>query len=179
MPNPDQRLFEWDLGKEIDRYFDASSVSNEGQPRIVLLLGGPAAGKTSRRKECYSTGYVLVDAADIFLNLTRGEAFEFPDGFEEPMDLIGRFVAHRAVLERRNIVTELIGSEFEPTRDLIDAMRAIGYVVCVEAITCDIEEAVRRNLARGDDNISCYYAEPYQRRWLQEAARTALGPEDA
>lgn len=174
-----ERTFQWDLGAEIDRYFDASSVPSGEPPRIVMLMGGPASGKTTLRKQRYSTGYVLLDAAEIFLSLSRGEYFPFPEAFEEPMELIGRRVAQRAVVERRHIVTELIGSEFEPIKELIEAMRSIGYVVSVEAVTCDIDEAMRRNLARGDDNISCYYAEPYQRRWLQEAAQKALGPEDA
>lgn len=56
------------------------------------------------------------------------------------------------------------------TRGLIEAMRVMGYLVSIQGITCDIEEAQRRNLERGDDNISCYYAERYQRRWLLEAA---------
>ena len=30
--------------------------------------------------------------------------------------------------------------------------------------------------ARGNDNISCYYAEPYQRRWLLEAAAAIRSP---
>lgn len=128
------------------------------------------SGKTSIRKQQFSTGYVLVDAAEIFLNLSRGEFVPFPDAFEQPMDTIGGFVARRAVSERRHIVTELIGADYEPTKELIEAMRTIGYSVAVQAITCDVDEAWRRNLARGNDNISCYYAEPYQRRWLLEAA---------
>jgi hypothetical protein len=138
-------------------------------------LGGPAGGKTTIRKQKYSTGYVLVDSAEIFLSLSRGYFFPFPDAFEEPMQMIGSLVADRAVSERRHIVTEIIGSDFEPTKALIDAMRAIGYQVDIQAITCDIEEAQRRNLSRGDDCISAYFAEPYQRAWLQEAAVSELG----
>jgi hypothetical protein len=173
---PNERTFCWDLDAEINRYFDASSVPRGEPPRIVMLMGGPAAGKTTLRKQRYSTGYVLVDAAEIFLSLSRGEFLPFPDAFEEPMELVGQRVVRRAVAERRHIVTELIGSEFEPIKELIEAMRSIGYMVAVEAVTCDIDEAMRRNLSRGDDNISCYYAEPYQRRWLREAARKVQCP---
>jgi hypothetical protein len=49
-------------------------------------------------------------------------------------------------------------------------MRSIGYEISVNGVNCDVEEAQRRNLARGNDNISCYFAEKYQRRWLIEAA---------
>jgi hypothetical protein len=173
---PNERTFHWDLSAEIDRYFDESSVSSGEPPRIVILMGGPASGKTTFRKQRYSAGYVLVDAAEIFLNLSRGEYFPFPEAFEEPMEMIGRLVAQRAVAERRHIVTEVIGADFNTTNELIEAMFAIGYKISAEFINCDIEEAMRRNLARGDDSISCYYAEPYQRRWLLEAAGAVHGP---
>jgi hypothetical protein len=173
---PNERTFQWDLGVETDRYFDESSESHGETPRIVIFMGGPAAGKTTLRKQRCATGYVLIDAAEIFLSLSRGEYFPFPDAFEEWMEIIGRMVAQRAVAERRHIVIELIGSDLNATTDLFEAMRAIGYELDGEFIKCDVEEAQRRNLARGEDNISCYYAEPYQRRWLLEAARAAQPP---
>lgn len=46
-------------------------------------MGGVAAGKTTFRKHRFSTGYVLVDAAEIFLNLSRGEYFPFPGHLEQ------------------------------------------------------------------------------------------------
>ncbi len=174
---PEERVFQFDISAEIDRYFDDSSLSNGTQPRIVILMGGPAAGKTTVRKQRFSSGYVLVDAAEVFLSLSRGEYFDFPGPFAEFLDVIGPIIASQAIDERRHIVTELIGSDFEPTKALIDAMRAIGNGVEMQGITCDIEEAQRRNLNRGDDNISAYYAEHYQRAWLHEAAIAALNPE--
>jgi chloramphenicol 3-O-phosphotransferase len=170
----EERAFEINVGSEIDRYFDDSSIPQGESPRIVILMGGPAGGKTTIRKQRYATGYVLVDAGDIFIHLSRGEFFPFPEAFEEPMQIIGRLVAQRAISQRRHIVTELIGADFDATKAFIDAMVALGYRVEVQAITCNIEEAERRNLNRGDDNISCYYAEPYQRGWLHEAAIAAL-----
>ena len=137
----------------------------------------PAGGKTTLRKQHYSTGYVLVDAAEVFLSLSRGEYFDFPGPFGQMLDLIGPLIARRALRERRHIVTELIGAEVEPTKALMKAMRAIGYHIEMQAVVCDIEEAQRRNMSRGDDNISAYYAEPYQRSWLYGAATAAENPE--
>lgn len=174
---PEEQTSQFDVGAEIDRYFDGSSLSNGAEPRIVILMGGPATGKTSIRKQHFSTGYILVDAAEVFLRLSHGEYFDFPGPFHELLDVIGPLIARRAITERRHIVTELIGSEFETTKALIEAMRAIGYRVDVQAITCDIEEAQRRNLSRSDDNISAYYAEQYQLSWLQDAATSAINPE--
>jgi hypothetical protein len=162
------------LNAETDRYFESGSLPADGKPCLVLIMGGPATGKTTLRRQQYSTGFVLVDAADIFISLSRGGYYDFPEAFEEPMDLIGRLVANRAITERRNIVTEIIGSDFDATTELIEAMRSIGYKIEAVAVTCDIEEAMKRNLSRGEDNISSYFAEPYQRRWLIEAARESL-----
>jgi len=166
----------FDIGSEVDRYFDDSSVSRSEKACITILMGGCASGKTTIRKERFATGYVLVDAAEVFLSLSRGKFFPFPDTFEEPMNMIGRLVAKRAVSERRHIVTELIPFDFEGTKSLIDAMNSIGYLVTVQTITCDPDVGWQRNVARADDNISCCYAEPYQLRWLLDAATGALEP---
>lgn len=162
-------VLQFDVNAEIDRLFDDSSIPTDGLPAAVILMGGVAAGKTALRKQSYSRGYVLIDAADIFLSLSRGEFFPFPEALQEPMDLIGRLVASRALSERRNIVTEIIGAEEAPTKQLIEALKSIGYVVKVVGVTCDIDEAMCRNIERGDDNISAYYAEPFQSAWILDA----------
>ena len=164
-----------DIDAEVDRLFDDSSLPADGQPVAVIISGGVCAGKTTIRKQKYSTGYVLIDAAEIFLSLSRGEYLPFPEALQEPMDLIGRLVARRALSERRNIVTEIIGAEVGPVQQLIDALRSIGYSVQGAVITCDVEEALRRNESRGDDDISAYYAEPFQRAWIVEACAELAG----
>lgn len=174
---PEERIFDFDLATEVDRYFDDASLAHGAQPHIIILMGGPAAGKTTIRKQRYTIGYVVVDASEVFLSLSRGEDFDFPGPFEDMMNLIGPLIADRAIQERRHIVTELIGADFEPTKALIDAMVAIGYHIDFQMITCDLDEAQRRNLNREDNSISAYYTEPYQRAWLQEAATSALDTE--
>jgi len=164
-----------DINAAVDRLFDDSSFPADGQPVAVIISGGVCAGKTTVRRQEYSSGYVLIDAADIFLSLSRGEYLDFPQALQEPMDLIGRLVAKRALSERRNIVTEIIGAEAEPVHQLIDALRSIGYSVQGAVITCDVEEALRRNASRGDDDISAYYAEPFQRAWIINACTELAG----
>ena len=49
----------------------------------------------------------------------------------------------------------------------------------IEAVTCDIEVAIERNMARGENNISSYYAEPFQRSWLIDASREVASEPNA
>ena len=172
--SPHEHVHIFDIGEEMDRYFDDSSLPLIGQPRLVIYLGGVASGKTTLRQKWHSRGHVLVDAAEIFLNLSRGSYYDFPGPFTGLLHIIGKSVAARAVAERRNIVTELIGSNYEETKDLFEAMTSIGYGIEAKAITCDIETAMRRNASRGEDSISAYYCEPFQRSWLQGAATAQL-----
>jgi len=169
----EEKISKFIVNEEIDRYFDVSSLVDSGQPEIVFIMGGVAVGKTTIRKQYFATGYVVVDAVEIFLSLCRGEYLDFPGPFEDMMEIVGRLVADRAIKEQRNIVTEIIGSEVEPTKELIEAMKFAGYSVVGQRIDCGIEECLRRNMNRDEDCVSAYYAEPYQREWLISAANAA------
>lgn len=166
------RILEIDLVNEIDRLFDDSSLSNGAEPRAIIIMGGVAAGKTTLRQSKYSQGFVLIDAAEMFHHLSCEAFLNFPDALFEPLEIIGPLVAQRAISEKRHIVTEIIGAESEPTVELIEALKHAGYHVEVVGVTCDLEESIRRNQERGD-NISAYYAEPFQRRWLVDACAQA------
>ncbi len=162
-----------DISDTVSRHFSDDSLASGESPRIVVLMGGPASGKTTIRKSKFGKGYVLVDAAEIFTSLEGWEDQDFPGELEEPLSIIGPLIAQQAVRERRNIVTEIIGEEFAPTVALLEAMKSIGYTVEGQYIHCDVEEAMKRNLSRGSDSISAYFAEPYHRRWLIDAAEAA------
>ena len=141
-------------------------------------MGGIATGKTTVRKQYYSSGYVLIDAADIFLSLSHGKFLPFPGELETPMELIGRQVAHRAVEERRHVVTEIVGANEEQMHELMSALSSAGYKLQVSAITCDLEEAARRNAARDIENdVSAYHAERFQIAWIADACKELDGDE--
>lgn len=55
----------------INRFFDASLPGAE-RPLCVLVTGGTGAGKTTVIRQYYSTGYVWIDAANIFWALAPG-----------------------------------------------------------------------------------------------------------
>jgi hypothetical protein len=99
-----------DIQAEIARFFEPSSLPTDNPPQAVIIAGGVGAGKTTLRREKYSQGYVILDAAEIFLSLCRGRHLDFPGPLEEPMDLIGYGVARRIFREHRNFVVEIIGA---------------------------------------------------------------------
>jgi dephospho-CoA kinase len=171
-------MYQVDIDEEVNRLFNDLSIAESGDPKAVILMGGVATGKTTLRMRDYSQGYVVIDAAEIFHHMSRGDAtLNFPDALRESLELIGTQIARRALEERRNIVTEIIGAKPEPTKDLISWLRALGYKAEMVGVTCDVEEAMRRNEARGD-NISAYYAERFQRKWIIEACRELIKERD-
>lgn len=161
-----------DVDAEIDRLFDESSVP-VGQPVAVILMGGVASGKTRFRMDNFSRGFVLIDAAEIFHHFSRDAGmFDFPGDLVIPLEAIGSSVAQRAISEKRNIVTEIIGADGDSLVKLLSALKEVGYQVEVNFMDCDLEEGKRRDANRGD-NISAYYAEPFQIRWITEACANA------
>ena len=67
-----------DTNAAVDRLVDDSSFPADGQPFAVIISGDVAAGKTTVRRQEYSSGYLLIDAAEIFLSLSRGEYLDSP-----------------------------------------------------------------------------------------------------
>ena len=166
-----EKNIQFDLGAEIKKYFDNASISTNGSPEFVLLCGAVCNGKTTMRKQQYSKGYVLIDAAEIFLSLSNGEYYDFGTTFEEPLELIGSLITRQAIRERRNIVTEIIGATKEVMFPIIDAMKSIVYKINMIYVECEMEESWKRNVERSNDNISAYYTESYHQRWILEAVQ--------
>jgi hypothetical protein len=120
----------------------------------------------------YSDSYVLIDAAQIFLDLGAGDAEDFPGRFGSKLEGIGSFVSERALRERRNVVTEIIGDDLESTKALIDALKDTGYKVAVVGVTCDLETSIERSKKRTESFVSAYYAGPINARWILEAVKS-------
>lgn len=142
----------------------------DGTQEIVIIMGPICAGKTTLRRQKYSSGHVLVDAAQIFIDL-GGIDLDFPSTLLEPMEAVGAEVARRAVAGRMNIVTEIVGAQGDLIIGLIDEMRAAGYQVKLECVTLDLPACLEREKGRTQDNVSAHYSEYYQMMWLIKAAR--------
>jgi hypothetical protein len=162
------------IADEVARFFDMPSYATDGPPRFVVILGGVAVGKSRFRRDRYGHGFVTIDAGEIFLNLSRGAFYPFPSDLEEPMNLIGAWVAAQAFQERRNVVTELILNEQKDSIiRIIEAVRSLGYRIEAETLSCDMTLALEHNATRGQNNISAYYTHKYHERWILDAVSGA------
>lgn len=168
------RILTRSLDDEVDAWFDDSSRSDlaaEVPPRFVLVCGTPVSGKTRLRRDKFTQGFVTVDAGDVFRRLEKGEIVDFPGEFEWMLDLIGPMVTERAISERRHIVTEVFGCDPEETTALLNLMKAVGYTTELAFVRGSIEQAELWNRSRDPDNVSSYYTDRFNVRWLTDAAR--------
>lgn len=161
----------FDLQAEVERFFEPASLPAAGvPPEFALILGPPATGKTRFRRERFARGWVVLDAADIFVSLERGAIIDFPAHLEAPLNVIGLAVARVALWERRHVVTEIIGSTPDDVNALLDTVAGLGYRVAVYGVRAEPAQSWRWNLGRSENNISAHYTEPYHLRWLRQAA---------
>jgi hypothetical protein len=171
----EERVFHFDLNKEVEKFFDDSSVPADGEPEMIVLFGATCSGKTFVRKRDYSKRYVVVDAAEVFLSLCGGERFEFGAIFREVVDSIGSYVTLRAMRERRNIVTEMPVTQHEELEAVCEAALSLDYRVNVLHVQCSLEDAQLRLLSRGADEISARQTQPYHLEWITRAAAKLAG----
>ena len=168
------RVVEVSLDEAVEASFDDSSRSDgpvPAPPRFVLVCGTPASGKTRLRHAKYACGYVNVDAGDIFRRLPDCEGQDFPGEHAWMLDAIGTAVAARALEERRHVVTEVFSLEPPDASELLEAMKAAGYRTELAGVRAGVEQSVVWNEARGLDNVSSYFTDEFNVRWLREAAR--------
>jgi GTPase SAR1 family protein len=151
-----------------------TSTQNTEKPKLVLILGAVAVGKTTLRRQKYTSGYTYIDAGDIFIELSKGEYYDFPSHLEQKMIEKGRKLMKDSIKKRHNIVLEFPGSEYDSVEEIINLAKQLGYECSLEMLQCDIELAWERNINRGDDNISSYYYEQYHLDWFKEAAHTSI-----
>ena len=72
---------------------------------------------------------------------------------------------------RRHVVTEVFGLDQPATVELIEAMKAAGYRTEVVGVRASVEQSVAWNEERGLDNVSSYFTDNFNVRWLRDAAR--------
>ena len=71
------------LEEEISRRLTLDARADE-DPVLTLIIGPICSGKTTIRRKKFSHGSVLVDAAQLFIDL-GGTDLDFPSSLENPM----------------------------------------------------------------------------------------------
>ncbi len=156
-------------------YFTDDSIARDGKPKATFVVGQLCAGKTTYRKKHCARDFVLVDAGDVYLKLNNGSWTDFGKNMVSDMKQVCFAVAARAVMQRRNMVCELVvdGEDVVKVFQAVqNGLTELGYSIDIVDIDCDLETAKKRNAARQADNISAYYTTGYDLSTFMDVLRT-------
>jgi len=140
-------------------------------PIFAVVIGVVCAGKTTFRRERFKLDYVVLDAGEIFLSLNDGSWSGFGKIQKKEMEEIGAQTALNAIVNRRNLVTEILPSFPEQTAFILKTFQLLGYQTQVFDLDCDLETSVKRNENREKNNISAYFTETHHINWLIAALK--------
>lgn len=147
------------IGDNIKSFWENVPASNP--PKFVLIMGGVGSGKTTIRRQQFANDYVNIDAGEIYQALLKSYAPDDPR-IEDYTAFATHLILKECILEKKNIVIEIIGDSAEAITPVIDKMKEIGYEISVSGITCDPAEAYERHLkaVKEDKNyLSAYYTQ--------------------
>lgn len=138
-------------------------------PELVIIMGPVAAGKTRHIKENYENGYVWLDMARIFFDLQKETGIKL-NRRNEIINFIGLVTADLALLEKRNIIIEVVGEELERIDTIIEMMKSQGYKVKIIVINSLEDDCFPKTRVIKDEYMSSYYTESYHYNWIEKTA---------
>ena len=163
--NNDQKITEFSgdeylkVGDVAKSFFE--NIPSSNPPKFVILMGGVGAGKTMIRRAEFSKDYVNLDFGEIDTAVRDSVGKDHPRLIEYSL-LASDIILKECVLEKKNIVIEIIGDNYDQIAPIITKMKEIGYDVQLRPIISDLEEALKRHLqaSKEDKNyISSYYTQ--------------------
>ena len=166
------------IAREIEKHFPPCTIPPSDRPKFIIFSGCTGSGKTTERRKPSFQGDVTVDACEIFCSLTGGGHGEFGKDYLHEMNAIGSVVLERAVMEKRNIIMEMIGAEVEKLKGFTDNILSFGYQVQFQAVECDPVEAYERHVNAGINDpsyISASRTEPYHLKWVADLGMKLAG----
>lgn len=141
------------------------------EPELVIVSGALAAGKTTFIRKNYSDNYVWIDPCRIFVDLLNTDNIGALKA-DTLIDFIGTFTMDLAILERKNIVMEILGINKNKVKEIIQLFTDIGYKVKIEIIKKSVFECYRNSLKRKADSLSCFFFEERVYNWIDEIFKT-------
>lgn len=130
-------------------------------PKLVLVMGGTAAGKTTIRRQEYAEGYVNFEYGEIYTAVEKVVGRDHPRLRVYSM-FVSQYILRSALEEKKNIAVEIIGDNYDKLRPVIDAMENAGYHVEIVGITADVAESYQRHLKavkEDTDYLSCFFTQ--------------------
>lgn len=133
----------------------------ETLPQFVIFMGGVASGKTTIRRHDYAEGYVHFDLAEIHAVLKKAVGENNPK-LGAYVDTVADMILTEAFGQKKNIVTEIIGDNYQAIAPIMDNLTKIGYKVSVNSILADPVESYQRHLKavkEDPDYLSAHFTE--------------------
>lgn len=151
----------------IMEYLKEGAKSDE--PELMIIMGPLGAGKSSHIRRNYSNGYVWIDMARIFFDLKNQTGIRL-NRRNEIMNFIGLVTLDLAMLEKKNIVVELIGDDLEKVDRLIDLMKLQGYKVKITVLNSADSGCFPKCDPFGEEQMSSLYTESFHLDWFEKTA---------
>ncbi|MEK7601027.1 MAG: hypothetical protein AAB480_00655 [Patescibacteria group bacterium] len=145
---------------EIAKPFWARGAS-ENPPKFVIFMGGVGVGKTTIRREKYKNGYVHLDFGEVNLAIEKAVGKNHPRLAEYAL-FASDMILRESINEKKNIVIEIIGDNYDLIVPVIEKMKDIGYKLDIVGLTGDIAECRQRHLKaveKDSDYISAYFTQ--------------------
>lgn len=143
--------------------------TQSSRPELILIIGPEGAGKSTHIKNNYKGTHVWIDMARIFFDLKTITGIRLNRRYQI-MNFIGIVTLDLAILEKRNIVMELLGDDLERIDRLIDLMKIQGYDVKITVINSAGESCLTKPYKQDLEHMSSVYTEKFHFDWFERTA---------
>ena len=134
---------------------------SEVPPKFAIFWGGIGSGKTTIRRKELAEGYVHFDFGEIYNTLKKSLGADHPK-LTTYANFACDMILRDAISEKKNIVIEIIGDNYELIEPVITKMKGIGYDLSIKVIEADPGQSYERHLKavqEDPDYLSAYHTQ--------------------
>lgn len=155
-PTPERQILH---DKIMSDYLNQVQPVGEGeQPVVIMMMGGPASGKSSmvRALGIDESKFVVADADAIKERIpeyrvgVRSRARKAAAMAHEESSFLVKQVRAEAIASRKNLVIDGTGAKAKSYLDVIPELRKQGYKIQLLMADCDVDVAVPRAIERAE-----------------------------